>query len=382
MKKPYLTLAFVSAWILSSCGGEPPATPVEEPAPLTVETVTADKAEWPSVYEATGTVRARTAVTISSKVMGYVREVRVEAGDRFRAGQTLVLLDARELDAAYRQARAAHNEARSAVAEVDNAIAAAKAQLELAEATFGRMKDLYEKKSISDQEFDEASAKVKMAAANHQMALSKREQLKERIQQAEEAVEAAGIMQSYAEIRAPFEGTVTGKMVEPGNLAAPGAPLLEIERAGAYRLEAQLEESRLPDVRVGQQVTVELAALGESIRARVGEVVPAIDAASRAFVVKIDLPRLPRLRSGLFGRAKFEIGAREVVAIPAGAVVARGQVQSVFVVEGNRARVRLVTLGQRREEEVEILSGLSAGEALVCPVPAGLADGARVEVRP
>ena len=118
------------------------------------------------------------------------------------------------------------------------------------------MKNLHDKKSISEQEFDEVSAKKKMAEANYEMALSKREQLKEKIEQVQEGVVSADVMKSYSEITAPFAGTVTNKMVEPGNLTAPGAPLLTIEQAGTYRLEAALEESRLPTVRVGQGVTV------------------------------------------------------------------------------------------------------------------------------
>lgn len=380
MNKASIVFTLVLAGLLASCGGEQQPAPAQEAAPVRVHTLVAETTDWPGVYEAIGTVRARTAATISSKVMGYVQEVRVQAGDVVRSGQPLVTLDSRDLEAAHRQAEAARNEAKSAIAEVDNAIAAAKAQLELAQVTFRRMKDLYDKKSVSEQEFDEASAKVRMAEANHQMALSKRRQLEERIQQAGEGVKSAEIMRSYAEIRAPFDGVVTEKMVDPGNLAAPGAPLLTIERAGAYRLEARLEESMLAQVRAGQEVEIELEAMGRTITARVSEVVPAVDAASRAFLVKINLPNLPGLRSGLFGRARFRTQARRVLAIPADAVISRGQVQSVFVVEEGRVRSRLLTLGQRRDNQVEVLTGLTTGETVVYPAPAGLADGARVEV--
>ena len=115
--------------------------------------------------------------------------------------------------------------------------------------------------------------------------------------------------------------------------------------------------------------------------ARVSEIVPSVDAASRAYIVKIDLPAVPNLRSGMFGRARFPLGARKVVTIPPLAMVERGQLQSVFVVEDGVARTRLVTIGERGAAAVEVLSGLSEGEKLVSPVPAGLTDGARVEVR-
>jgi len=169
-------------------------------------------------------------------------------------------------------------------------------------------------------------------------------------------------------------------MVDPGALAAPGAPLLVIERAGSYRLEARLEESMLPHVRPAQQVEVELEALGRTVSARVSEVVPAVDPASRAFLVKIDLANLPGLRSGLFGRARFRVAPRRVLAIPAKAIVRRGQLESVFVVEDGRARTRLISTGERRDSLVEVLAGLAPSETLVVPALGELADGRRVEV--
>jgi membrane fusion protein, multidrug efflux system len=214
------------------------------------------------------------------------------------------------------------------------------------------------------------------------MTLSKRQQATSKLQQAEEAVNAAKIMRTYTHITAPFAGVVVEKRIEAGNLTTPGAPLLIIEQAGGFRLEAAVEELRLAAIKRGAAVTVNLAALGQTVEARVSEIVPAMDAASRSFTVKIDLPGIPQLQSGMFGRALFPLGSKDVVAIPAGAVVEQGQVASVLVPEEGVARGRLVTLGQRKGEQTEVLSGLSAGEKVICPRPAGLSDGARVEVRP
>jgi RND family efflux transporter MFP subunit len=344
--------------------------------------IAAAPAAWPNIYEATGTVRARTSAVISSKVMGYVREVRVAAGDRVREGQLLVALDARDLDAACHQAEAAEAEARSAVPEADNAVAGAQASLNLAQATYKRMKDLFDKDSISNQEFDEATARLKLAQTAHQMAVARRAQLDAKIAQAAQAVASAEIMRGYAHLAAPFAGTVTAKSVDPGVLAAPGAPLLTIEREGAYRLEATVEESKLPLIRTGQPVTITLDGIDRPIEGRVSEIVPAIDAASRSFTVKIDLPAIAQLRSGLFGRASFAFGTRRVLAVPAAAVTERGQLASVFVADGGRARSRFVTLGQRVQDSVEVLSGLSAGEQVIFPAPPSLLDGAPAEVRP
>jgi RND family efflux transporter MFP subunit len=368
---------------LAACGTkshEPEKAEAAAPVPVQVTGVT--PVERPVMYEAIGTVRARTLASISSKVMGYVREVKVQVGDRVAQGQLLASLDSRDLDARQRRAEAGLSEAKNAVPEVEGATAAAKANLELAQVTFNRMKDLFDKKSNSNQEFDEASTKLKAAHANYEMALSKRKQLDSRISQAEEALKGASIMREYAEITAPFAGRVTEKRVEPGDLATPGAPLLSLEREGAYRLEASVEESRLSQIRVGQKVSVVLDALGRTEEARVSEIVPAVDAASRAYTVKIDLPSLPNLRSGMFGRAIFPLGTRSVLVIPAGAVIEHGQLRSVLVAEDGAARTRLVTLGETDQGQSEVLSGLNPGDKIIFPMSPGLSDGAKVEVRP
>jgi membrane fusion protein, multidrug efflux system len=373
-------LASTALW--SGCGGSGPHTGAASiPAAVSVQAVTVSNQSWPDTYEATGTVRARTAAVISSKVMAYVRQVAVQVGDEVKEGQELVTLDAQDLDANVRRAEAAEAEVRSAMPEADNGVAGAKANLDLAQSTFKRMEELASKKSISSQEFDEAAARLKSAQASYDMAVSRRKQLDAKQAQVREEIRATQIMRDYTRIAAPFSGVVTARPVEPGNLAAPGAPLLTIEREGAYRLEASVDESRLRFVKTGQTVEVGLEALDRRLTARVSEIVPAVDAASRAYLVKIDLPALANLRSGAFGRAWFPMGAREVTTVPPLAVTERGQLQSVFVVEDGFARNRLVTIGQRQPNAVEVLSGLSAAEKVVSPVPAGLVDGSRVEVR-
>ena len=349
--------------------------------PVRVQTVEVCAQQWPAIYEATGTVRARTTAVVASKVMAYVQQVGVQVGDRVRAGQLLITLDARDQEANLRRAEAARTEVQSAIPEADSGVAGAKANLDLAQSTFRRMEELASKKSISNQEFDEASARLKGAQANYEMARAKRTELDSKIAQAEQEIRSAAITRDYAKITAPFAGVVAAKSVEPGNLAAPGAPLLTVEQDGVYRLEASVDESKLPFVRAGQSVEVALEALDRNLDARVSEIVPAVDATSHAYTVKIDLPAVPNLRSGMFGRALFQMGIREVTAIPAAALIERGQLQSVYVVEDGTARTRLITAGARSKDSIEILSGLSKGEKVVFPVPIGLADGAKLEVR-
>jgi RND family efflux transporter MFP subunit len=364
---------------LAGCAERHVAASREPSQAVVISVVTATSEQWPSVYQASGTVRARSSAIISAKWMGYVREVKVHTGDRVRESQLLVTLDTRDLDANVHRAVAGGEEVRSGILEAQSAVAVAKSHLDLVNVTFKRMNELYEKRSISNQEFDEASAKLKAAEAAYEIARAKRIQLDSKLSQAEQEVRAAEVARSYAEIRAPFAGVVTAKSVDPGNLAVPGAPLLTIER-DSYRLEAAIEESKLGTVHLAQEVSVVLDGINRRFDSRISEIVPAVDAASRAYTVKIDLPATPALRSGLYGRAVFRIGARQVLAIPAAAVTERGQLQSVFVADGGIARTRLISTGEKANGRVEVLSGLNAGEKVVYPVPEGLSDGTRVEV--
>ena len=326
--KPYFLFLPIPVLVLMSCGSEParrtaqPKTP-----PVAVQVSPVATQDWPTSYEATGTVRARTTATISSKVMGYVQQVSVHVGDRVRRGQELITLDARDLDVSLRRAEAGGAEVQSAIPELENATAAAKANLDLAQTTFKRMEELAAKKSISNQELDEASARLKAAHANYDMVRSRRAQVDSKMAVAEQEVRAAGIMRDYAKLAAPFSGVVITRSVEPGNLATPGAPLLTIEQEGLYRLEASVDESKLASVRVGQAVEVVIDASDRKLNARVSEIVPSVDAASRTYVVKVDLPAASQMRTGMFGRAIFPLGAQKVVAAPLAALTERGQLQ-------------------------------------------------------
>lgn len=380
MRNKALWLIPTTLW-LAGCSESPREVTSSKTPPVAVSVVPVAEQPWPSIYEATGTVRARTSAVIAAKLLGYVREVKVQAGDRVREGQLLLTLDARDLDVNSRRAEAALDEVRSSVPEADSAVAGAKANLDLAQATFKRMQELWDKKSISNQEFDEASAKLKAAEAAYQMARARRAQLDAQAARVQQDVRSTEVARSYAEITAPFAGVVTAKSADPGAMAVPGAPLLTIEREGAYRLEVSVEESRVTAIRVGQPVSVTLHGVDRRLDARVSEIVPAVDAASRSYTVKIDLPSLPTLRSGAFGRASFSLGSRSPLTIPTGAVTARGQLQSVVVAENGVAHTRLITAGQQSKDQVEVLSGLTAGEMVIFPVPPGLADGAAVEVR-
>lgn len=376
--------AIVVLGVMSGCGSgtNESAKKVDNAAPLAVSVQKASRVKLPEVYEATGSVRARVTTLLSARTMGSILEVRVQSGDTVKAGQVIAVIDARDIETSRRQAEAGRREAQDAQPEADSGVEAAKAQLDLAESSHRRMKSLFDDKSITAQEFDEAEARLKTARASYAMARAKRHQLDSKVQQADEAVAQTKLQASFAQVTAPFAGTIIERKAEPGMLATPGTPIVVIEQGGAYRLEASVDESRLAKIRPGMAVRVHLDAFDKDLAARVDEVVPALDPGSHSFIVKLNLPGVAGLRSGVFGRALFEFGERETLAVPASAMVHEGQIDRLFVAEGNAARGRMVKAGTRSGDMVEILSGLSAGELVIERPPQTLADGARIEVRP
>lgn len=347
----------------------------------TVQVETVADSEIADIYQASGSVRARYSAAIAAKITANILEVRVRAGDHVEAGQTLIMLERGDLEANLRRSEAARAEAESAIDETESAITAARANLELARVTHKRFQDLLATASVSQQELDESQARLRSAEAALDMAASKRRQIGARRSQAEAEIAAARVALGYSTLTAPFAALVTERKADPGSLAAPGAPLLTLEREGNLRLEVSVDESRLGLVRAGESVAVEIDGLNRTVTGRIAEVVPSVDAATRSVIAKIDLPALPGLRAGMFGRAGLAAGTHRTVLVPQTAVLERGQIRSVYVVEGDTARLRLVTLGEGRDDQREVLSGLSAGERIiVAPAPL-LADGARVAIQ-
>ena len=325
-------------------------------APETVSGVAvmvAQNTSVPDSLEAVGTVHAVQSSQIASQTMGNIVEMRAREGDMVQAGQILAVID----DA---QPRAAVQQSAAAVTAAQKEVSSADSEYALAESTLKRYQQLYEKKSISPQEFDEFKTRSQAAEARRDMA------------RAGEAQASAALTQSRTslantQVRAPFAGVVTEKKADAGTFASPGTPLFTLEDTRSYRLEAMVDESDIRLVHVGEAVPVVLDSLQNAeFRGKVAQIVPAADPASRSFLVKIELPADPRFRSGLFGRAHFPRGARSALLIPQTTVVQRGQLRGVFVIDANQiAQLRYVTLGKASGEQVEVLSGLQQGEKLI-----------------
>lgn len=334
-----------------------------------VQVIKLQEQTLPETFDAVGTVHASRTAPLAAQVMGVITAMNAHEGDAVKQGQVLATID----DV---QARAALEQAQAALSASEHEVAAAESELALAQSTFNRMQTLYDKKSLSPQEYDEARTRLQSATARRDTARAGRAQAAAALDQARTHVD-------YTRVRAPFNGVVTDRRVDPGAMASPGMPLLTVEAGGQYRLEAGVDERDLRYVRAGQAVPVTLDAFdAQPFNGKVAQIVPAADPGSRSFIVKIDLPASKNLRSGVFGRAAFPRGTRQAVLIPQSAVTERGQLQTVYVVgDNNIAMLRYVTLGAAQQDRREVLSGLNAGETVVASAGGRDLAGKRIEVR-
>ena len=347
-------------------------------------------------YEAVGTVQAKNRSVVAAKVMGNIVALHVREGDTVRAGQTLLELDNRDAGIQLQKTQAGMREAQDSLEEVERSIraaesarAAAQANEKLAKTTLDRYETLFQRRSVSPQEFDEVRTKYEIAKAESERADrllqatgARQNQMRARIDQAKADIANARVYVGYSRIVAPIDGVVVSKQADVGYMATPGMPLLTIESNSRYQLHASVEESKLGTVHLNDQVHVALEALGNTdLTATVEEIVPAADPSTRSYTVKIALPNVAdaHFRSGLYGKARFITGQRKILSVPQTAVTQQGQLTGVFVVDRSGvARLRFVKTGNRVGDRVELLSGLSEGEEIISDGIASLRDGIRV----
>lgn len=333
----------VVMWLLVGCGPkEEPVTPVVSAAPqktIQAAVVEVKHTSVPIRVEVTGQVAPIFQATLSSRIQGTIDELLVREGTKVSKGQLLIRLDSRDLQAD---------------------LARAGAEVENAKAHLDRMNQLYAENAVSKQEMENASKNYRVAEASRK------------------SVEA---QLSYTGVRAPFDGVITEKKVEAGELASPGQPLVKMEDPQHLRLEATVAEGDLRSVSRGDKIPVVIDALGgPALIGTISQILPAGDPQTHTFMVKVDLPKTPGLKTGMFGRFPLDKGTTRTILVSSTAVVERGELSSLYVVGADQiARLRWVKLGRRLEKHVEILSGLNEGERVLTDGSRG-ADGAVVQV--
>jgi RND family efflux transporter MFP subunit len=362
------SLVLIAAAMLGCNSNKPAPAAVVQTAQARVVEVKQDQAILS--VRATGTLRAHESSTLSAQVVGRVERVLVHEGDSVRAGQLLVVLDDLTL-------RSAANQAEAAVKAAENQQIAAQSNADLAASTLARYKQLQAEKSVSPQEMDEVTRRAQAASAQLDAMRAQTNAVK--AQQS-----GAHAMLGYTRITAPFSGVITARMVDPGALASPGFSLLTIDSAGPLQLQTTVAESAIAAVHKGMTVHVTVDSSASIDRSgTVSEIVPAADASSHSFLVKIDLAASKELRAGMFATTEIATGTGQAILAPRSAIILRGSLQCAYVLDGNGiAQLRYITVGATHGNSVEILSGLSAGAKLVDdPADRELA-GKRIEVLP
>jgi RND family efflux transporter MFP subunit len=359
MQLSRLIVLSAAAAVIAGCHKWPETAPnsgTELPGPP-VQVLAARSEPESTTEEVVGTVRAKLHATLEARLSGRIEKMPVLLGQSIKAGQLVARLEAGEIKARLEQAQAA---------------------LEQAEREWNRVSALFDSKTTTRSEYDAADAHRRVAKA---------------------AVTEAEAMMGYVEVLAPFDGVVTKKWAERGDLAAPGKPLVDIEDPSELQLEADVPEAIASTISQGARLAIRADSLDRNVIGTVSEIAPAADPNSRTFRVKLDLPELAApstnsqpqtlnaqsshgLRSGQFARLVVPIGQRASLRVPASAILQRGQLEIAFVVVDQRAQLRLVKTGKHTSTgDIEILSGLDSGESVVIAGGDLLRDGQRVQVK-
>jgi RND family efflux transporter MFP subunit len=273
--------------------------------------------------------------------MGSIEEMPIILGQRVRQGDLLLKISAAEIAARALQAQS---------------------QLHQARRDLERERDLFSK-GASTQDTVHS--------------------LEDRQAMTEAMVHEAEAMLGYTSVRAPFDGVVTRKLANAGDLAAPGLPLLELEGLTDFQVEAGIPDSLSGGLKLGQVLRVDLSETNQDLQGTLVELSSAADPAARTVPAKVALPAVPGVRSGQFARIQVPGAPIRVMLVPESSLVRHGQIEAVFIADkDSQAVLRIVKTGALHRERREILSGLSETERIVIDPPAGLREGSKLEVLP
>lgn len=305
-----------------------------QPAPA-LTTATVELREVDLTYPAEAVVEAVKQATLAAQVSGRVVEARFDAGARFKAGEVLMRLDARE---------------------AQQGVAGAQAQLAQAQAQLERTRSLFAQKFMSQAALDRAEADYKTAAAG---------------------AGQTAVASSHANIIAPFAGIVAQRHVEPGEMATPGKTLLTVFDPQGLRVVANIPQARQGEVRQALRARIEFPETGQWLDAARVEMLPTADGTTHGVRARAYLPAdtggaLP----GMFVRAHFVIGKTKKLLVPASAILRRGELTGAYVIDDKgQPHLRQVRIGEAvGDGAIEVLAGLAAGEKVALePVKAGFA---------
>ena len=315
-------------------------------------------------YAAVGTVKPRSETQIESQVQAQVKSVHVQAGDQVQKGDILITLDARQATSRLDGARASLNRAIAGKQQALQGVNAAEAAHTEAKLQYDRIRGYYKSQAATKQELEAAESayvQAKAALTRSREALSA---ANSGIRQAQELVSEVKVGADFSKIRAPATGEVIRSMVEPGDLALPGKPLIALRTESGFRLESHVREGLIQKVRPGMTLKANLTTLGISCDAVVEEIIPYADPQTRTFLIKALLPVIEGIYPGMYGKLMIPDMSREVVLLPEKAVIHTGQLELVRVDTDTGWQLRYIKTGKREGDMIEVLSGLKGGEVV------------------
>ncbi|MSU58071.1 MAG: efflux RND transporter periplasmic adaptor subunit [Pedosphaera sp.] len=350
----HLTLLAALPLALASCGKSDTGKPARpEAAPRAVRVTRAELRPMERALRVVGTLLAHEEATIAAQVAGQIETNHVDLGDRVTAGQELALIDTTSYEALVRQSAAMLTKATAAAAS--------------AARTLKRIQDLQKDQIASTSELDQAVAEAGKTAAD--------------VKAAEATAAIARLNLERSRVRAPFAGAVAQRLVNAGDYVAIGTPIARLVQTDPLRLRLEVPERESVAVRAGQSVRVTVEGDTNVYRGQLARVAPAIRAADRMLQVEADVPNPGALRAGLFAHAQIVVNENEpAVSVPANALLVFAGIEKVVTIKDGKALEKTVATGRRGTDWVEILSGLSAGEAVVLE-PAGIRTGQPLTIK-
>lgn len=357
--KKYIILSFV---VLSTafygCGSKAPESYAEESAPIAVKVSRVTTVANQPGVSVSGRIKAANQASLSTRVMGHVNSIKVKVGDRVRKGQLLLSINSQELLAKR--------------AQVSASITEAKAALKSAEKDYQRFQNLFAKESATQKELDDMTTQFELAKA--------------RLEGAEQTKKEVEAQFAYTNLKAPFSGVVTQLRVEEGDLANPGMSLMELEAPEAFEVVARVPESEVSRIETDKAVRVHVKSLDARVPADLTEVSPSASGTGGQYLVKARLRKTEApVLSGMFVTVEFSVKSAEKeirVMIPQSALVEKGQLTGIYTVsQRNTAILRWLRLGRIQDGQVEVLSGLSAGESYIASAQSKLYNGAKISIQ-
>jgi len=336
--------------LLAACT-DSSSSPKSASTPVGADVAVVQRVRMPITNDVTGSIVSDGRIEVASRVTGFIRQLDVREGRAVKRGDLLLRIDASDIEAAIAQANASVQAAREAWQDAQHDV---RQNAQLAPAG-----------AISTNALRKSRVREETTRAT--------------LEQAQSALAAAQAQRNYVRIVSPVDGVVISVARRSGEMAAPGVPLLTVESREVLLFKAFVPERSLAVIKVGNSIPVRIDALNdERINGRVRGVVPSGDGVTRRYEVDIVLPRDARLLPGMFGRLEILLDEKQAITVPRTALVRRGGLDGVFVLQDGVARFRWLRTGQHLGDSVEVTAGLSGGETILVSVADTVHDGAPV----